>query len=70
MSRYRPLVYKPDRRDGSLPIAGGHIEPWAYVHDLLLRLHADDSSLEEMLPDRWAAAHPEAILDHRLENCA
>ena len=43
------------------------IEPWAYVHDLLLRLHADDSSLEEMLPDRWAAAHPEAILDHRLE---
>jgi len=43
------------------------IEPWAYVHDLLLRLHADDSRLEEMLPDRWAAAHPEAILNHRLD---
>ena len=43
------------------------IEPWAYVHDLLLRLHADDLRLEEMLPDRWAAAHPEAILAHRLE---
>ena len=37
------------------------IEPWAYVHDLLLRLHAEDSQLEEMLPDRWAAAYPEAI---------
>ena len=43
------------------------IEPWAYVRDLLLRLHADDPRLEEMLPDRWAAAHPEAILSHRLE---
>ncbi|MCH8149521.1 MAG: transposase, partial [Planctomycetes bacterium] len=36
------------------------IEPWCYVRDLLLRLHADDLRLEEMLPDRWAAAHPEA----------
>ena len=44
-----------------------HIEPWAYVRDLLLRLHADDPNLKEMLPDRWAAAHPEAILTHRLE---
>ncbi len=43
------------------------IEPWAYVRDLLLRLNADDPNLEEMLPDRWAAAHPEAILTHRLE---
>ncbi|GAG23823.1 unnamed protein product, partial [marine sediment metagenome] len=43
------------------------IEPWAYVRDLLLRLHADDLRLEELLPDRWAAAHPEAILTHRLE---
>jgi hypothetical protein len=43
------------------------IEPWAYVRDLLLRLHAEDLRLEEMLPDRWAVAHPEAILTHRLE---
>ena len=43
------------------------IEPWSYVRDLLLRLHADDPRLEEMLPDRWAAAHPEAILTHRLD---
>ena len=43
------------------------IEPWCYVRDLLLRLHADDQRLDEMLPDRWAAAHPEAILTHRLD---
>jgi len=43
------------------------IEPWVYVRDLLLRLHADDPRLEEILPDRWAASHPEAILTHRLE---
>jgi transposase len=42
------------------------IEPWAYVRELLMRLHADDARLEEMLPDRWAAAHPEAVLTHRL----
>ena len=43
------------------------IEPWAYVRDLLLRLNADDPRLEEMLPDRWAASHPEVILSHRLD---
>jgi transposase len=43
------------------------IEPWAYVRDLLLRMNAGDLRLEEMLPDRWAAAHPKAILTHRLE---
>ena len=43
------------------------IEPWRYVRELLLRLHADDPCLEEMLPDRWAAAHPEAVLTYRLE---
>jgi transposase len=42
------------------------IEPWRYVRDLLLRLHADDPRLEELLPDRWAASHPDAILSHRL----
>lgn len=43
-----------------------HVEPWAYLSDLLLRLHADDHELDEMLPDRWLANHPEAKLDHRL----
>jgi transposase len=43
------------------------IEPWAYLRELLLRLHADDSRLDETLPDRWAAKHPESILKYRLE---
>jgi len=43
------------------------IEPWCYVRELPLRLHADDPRLDEMLPDRWAAAHPEAVLTHRLD---
>jgi len=43
------------------------IEPWAYLRELLLRLHADDPRLDEMLPDHWAAEHPEALLNYRLE---
>jgi transposase len=43
------------------------IEPWTYLRELLLRFHADDTRLEEFLPDRWAAAHPESVLTYRLE---
>jgi transposase len=43
------------------------IEPWTYLRELLLRLHADESRLDEMLPDRWAAAHPESVLTYRLD---
>jgi transposase len=44
-----------------------HIEPWAYIRDVLMRLRDDDVDLEELLPDRWAAKHPESILTHRIE---
>ena len=43
------------------------LEPWRYLRESLLRTHADDPQWEEMLPDRWAAQHPEAVLTHRLE---
>ncbi len=43
------------------------IEPWAYLREILLRLHADDPRLDEMLPDCWATDHPESILTYRLE---
>ena len=45
------------------------IEPWAYLNDVILQLTVDASpdSLERLLPDRWAAAHPEHILNHRLD---
>jgi transposase len=45
------------------------LEPWAYLHDVILQLSVDASpeSLTRLLPDRWAVAHPEHILSHRLE---
>jgi transposase len=43
------------------------IEPWAYLGELLLRLHNDHAQLDEMLPDRWACQHPESLLTYRLE---
>jgi transposase len=43
------------------------LEPWAYVRDILLRLSAGETDLEALLPDRWAANHPEHVLKHRLD---
>ena len=45
------------------------IEPWAYLNDVILQLTVDASpdSLERLLPDRWAAAHPEHVLNYRLD---
>jgi transposase len=45
------------------------LEPWAYLHDVILQLTVDASpeQLTRLLPDRWALAHPEHVLTHRLE---
>jgi transposase len=43
------------------------LEPWAYVRDVLLRLSAGETGLEALLPDRWAASHPDHVLKHRLD---
>lgn len=43
------------------------LEPWAYLREVLLRLAAGVTDLESLLPDRWAASHPEQVLEHRLE---
>jgi hypothetical protein len=45
------------------------LEPWAYLHDVILQLSVDASPefLEILLPDRWALAHPEHVLSHRVE---
>jgi hypothetical protein len=45
------------------------LEPWAYLHDVILQLSVEASPeiLTSLLPDRWALAHPEHILNHRLE---
>jgi hypothetical protein len=44
-----------------------HLEPWAYLRDVLLRLSAGRTDLEPLLPDRWGANHPEFVLLHRLD---
>jgi transposase len=44
-----------------------HLEPWAYLRDVLLRLSAGETELERLLPDRWAANHPEHVLQHRID---
>jgi transposase len=39
------------------------IEPWAYLQDVLTQLPGLASErLGELLPDRWLAAHPQAVL--------
>jgi transposase len=43
------------------------LEPWAYVREVLLRLSVGETNLEGLLPDRWAASHPEHVLKHRLD---
>ncbi len=45
------------------------LEPWAYVHDVILQLSVDagPEQVARLLPDRWAQAHPEHVLTHRLE---
>ena len=44
------------------------LEPWAYLTDTLLHLACQEQpDLERFLPDRWAAEHPQYVLQHRLE---
>lgn len=44
-----------------------HLDPEAYLRDVLTRLPAITNPLElrSLLPDRWAKAHPEHVLQHR-----
>jgi transposase len=44
-----------------------HLEPWAYMRDVLLHLSVGETDLEALLPDRWGAGHPEHVLKHRLD---
>jgi transposase len=45
------------------------LEPLAYLRDVILQLSVDASPdfLERLLPERWALAHPEHALNHRVE---
>jgi transposase len=45
------------------------LESWAYLRDVILQVSVDPSPeyLAPLLPDRWALAHPEHVLSHRVE---
>jgi transposase len=43
------------------------IEPFAYVRSLLVALAADEVDLESLLPDTWIKAHPEYVVQYRLD---
>jgi len=43
-----------------------HIDPYTYLLDVMDRItHVSSEGLDELLPDRWIASHPEAIVEHR-----
>jgi transposase len=47
------------------------VDLWAYLDDVLRRLVGGERQLDELLPDRWAASHPESIRSYRqAENAA
>jgi hypothetical protein len=35
---------------------GPRLRPWAYLRTDLLRLRADETDMEALLPDRWRAS--------------
>jgi hypothetical protein len=41
------------------------LDLWAYLDDVLRSLVSGQVDLERLLPDRWAAAHPESIRTYR-----
>jgi transposase len=42
-----------------------NLDLWAYLRDVLERLATGEKNLANLLPDVWAAAHPEAIRSYR-----
>ncbi len=43
------------------------LDPWAYMTDVLEKIAGDwpQRELDRLLPDRWAAEHPDALRRHR-----
>ena len=41
-------------------------DPYAYLLDVMDRItRVSSEGLDDLLPDRWIAAHPDAIVEHR-----
>jgi transposase len=42
-----------------------HLDIWAYLREVMQRLACGEQELSSLLPDAWAAAHPQAIRSYR-----
>ncbi len=42
-----------------------HLDLWAYVDNVLRRLAAGETDLDELLPDHWGVTHPESMRTYR-----
>lgn len=42
-----------------------HLDLWAYLDDVLRTLAGGQADVESLLPDHWAAKHPESIRTYR-----
>lgn len=42
-----------------------NLDQWAYLNDVLRRISGGETDLDSLLPDRWAAAHPDSIRTYR-----
>lgn len=47
-----------------------HLDVWAYLRDVLERLASGGVRLEDLLPDVWAASHPDSIHEFRRQEQA
>lgn len=41
------------------------LDIWAYLDDVLRRLAAGEPDVDQLLPDRWRAAHPDSVRTYR-----
>jgi len=41
------------------------LDIWAYLREVMERLASGDAELPALLPDAWAATHPEAVRTYR-----
>lgn len=41
------------------------LDIWAYLDDVLQRLAAGEPDVDQLLPDRWRAAHPDSVRTYR-----
>ncbi|MBU6387080.1 MAG: hypothetical protein KGS49_14155 [Planctomycetes bacterium] len=52
----------PLRTDGGLPIGRKN---WLYLESVITHMTRGRVTIDELLPDRWSAAHPHSVREYR-----